>query len=603
MDAGCAIKGSAVTCAFHGDKSSSGSIYLSPDGRYRYKCHACDVIGDAADIVARSTGRPVVEILKAKRDAEAVPRRIHATKPPAAPNQPKPIFPTLESLVASMRNAVDVYRYVNPTTKAVDLAVIRLDPKSFPQAHPVPGGWQFGGVADPQPLLNRSGILTADTVVVCEGEKDCRALHALGVVATTAPMGADPVKTPVEDDGKPGKADWSPLAGKRVILWGDNDEPGRRHLDRIQRILGRLTPPPSLYRVRAEDLGEHKDAADLIAACASIDNAKTAVAVVLDRATAIHASSPLKERLEAAINGSLKSIGWPWASVDRMTQALIPGAVTILVGNPGATKSFMVLQAALWWQHNGVPFSLYEMEEDMAFWLGRSVAVLSQTGSLTSIEWIAANPDAARAIELECRGAMDQLATNITTAPPDGATLDKLADWVEAMAKTRRVLVVDPVTAALEGTDKMHVAAQKFMLRAKRACERHGASLILTTHGRKQDGKAKGAPDLDSIAGGAAYGRFASTVMWLEPSADDEEVEIMTPAGDIACALINRRLRILKARSGRGTGFTIGLRFNGGTLNANEVGVIVSKKAAEKIEKRRPSKRMFSEPSKSEDVF
>ncbi len=81
---------------------------------------------------------------------------------------------------------------------------------------------------------------------------------------------------------------------------------------------------------------------------------------------------------------------------------------------------------------------------------------------------------------------------------------------------------------------------------------------------------------LDGVAGGAAYVRFASCVLWLEPSADDETARVMTQAGDHRDALINRRLRILKARSGRGTGHTIGLRFDGHTLNTEEVGMMLS---------------------------
>ncbi len=596
MAAGCTVKGRAVTCAFHGDRTSSGSIYESPDGRYRYKCHGCAVAGDAADIIAAHTGRPLGEVLKAQRPTEAVSRPVQA---------PKPTFPTLDALIASMSGVVEVYRYTNPDTQAVELAVIRKDPKSFPQAHPVGQGWQFGGVPNPQPLYNRFRLRAAPLVVVCEGEKDCHALHALGIVATTAPMGADTKDHPLESDGKPGHADWSPLAGKRVVLWGDSDEPGRRHLERVARILGRLDPAPHLSRVRYEDLGGNKDAADLIGSFQDEKSAIAAVRIVLENATPVHASSVLRQRLEDAISGKLKSIGWPWVSVDRMTQALIPGAVTVLVGNPGATKSFMVLQAALWWMERDIPFALYEMEEDMAFWLGRAVAVHSETGALTSLEWVAQNAAVALSIEDHCRPTMDRLAQRITTAPQQGATMEQLSEWVEAQtAAGKRVLVIDPITAALEGDEKTHIAAQKFMLRAKRACERHGSSLVLTTHGRKQDSKAKGPPDLDSIAGGAAFARFASTVIWLEPSAEDEDAVVMTAAGEIHTATINRRLRILKARSGRGTGHTIGLRFDGHTLNAKEVGVLVSAKKVPPISDRPTrAERLKDKPAANENPF
>jgi len=70
---------------------------------------------------------------------------------------------------------------------------------------------------DPRPLYNQPGIAQAETVVLVEGEKCAEALIGLGVTATTAMHGAN---APVE------KTDWSPLAGKDVLLWPDRDKPG-----------------------------------------------------------------------------------------------------------------------------------------------------------------------------------------------------------------------------------------------------------------------------------------------------------------------------------------------------------------------------------------
>jgi putative DNA primase/helicase len=69
----------------------------------------------------------------------------------------------------------------------------------------------------PRPLYNQVGMLNADQVVLVEGEKCAKALIDAGICATTAMFGAN---APVD------KTDWSPLAGKAVIIWPDNDEPG-----------------------------------------------------------------------------------------------------------------------------------------------------------------------------------------------------------------------------------------------------------------------------------------------------------------------------------------------------------------------------------------
>ncbi|MEF8732768.1 MAG: phage/plasmid primase, P4 family [Candidatus Accumulibacter meliphilus] len=70
---------------------------------------------------------------------------------------------------------------------------------------------------DPRPLYNQPGMVGAETVVLVEGEKCAQALIVTGVVATTAMHGA---KAPVD------KTDWTPLNGKRVVLWPDLDKAG-----------------------------------------------------------------------------------------------------------------------------------------------------------------------------------------------------------------------------------------------------------------------------------------------------------------------------------------------------------------------------------------
>lgn len=70
---------------------------------------------------------------------------------------------------------------------------------------------------EPRPLYNQPGIRNAAQVVLVEGEKCAQALIDAGVCATTAMHGAN---APVD------KTDWSPLAGKAVLIWPDRDKPG-----------------------------------------------------------------------------------------------------------------------------------------------------------------------------------------------------------------------------------------------------------------------------------------------------------------------------------------------------------------------------------------
>ena len=109
---------------------------------------------------------------------------------------------------------------------------------------------------EPRPLYNQPGIHNAAQVVLVEGEKCAQALIELGIVATTAMHGAN---APVD------KTDWTPLAGKAVLIWPDRDKPGWEYaVQAAQAILSAgakschiLYPP--------EEAAEGWDAADAVA--------------------------------------------------------------------------------------------------------------------------------------------------------------------------------------------------------------------------------------------------------------------------------------------------------------------------------------------------
>ncbi|WP_247417814.1 hypothetical protein, partial [Ralstonia pseudosolanacearum] len=109
---------------------------------------------------------------------------------------------------------------------------------------------------DPRPLYNQPGLASATQVVLVEGEKCAQALIDAGIVATTAMHGAN---APVE------KTDWSPLAGKAVLIWPDRDKPGWEYAaNAAQAILSAgATTCHILYP--PEEAGDGWDAADAVA--------------------------------------------------------------------------------------------------------------------------------------------------------------------------------------------------------------------------------------------------------------------------------------------------------------------------------------------------
>jgi hypothetical protein len=104
--------------------------------------------------------------------------------------------------------------------------------KTFRQRKPDgAGGWLHSLGDTPRVLYNLPSVISAvqsgEKVYVVEGEKDADTLIALGKVATTCPNGAGswfPIHTDV-------------LAGAKVEVVADNDEPGREHAFQVKEAL------------------------------------------------------------------------------------------------------------------------------------------------------------------------------------------------------------------------------------------------------------------------------------------------------------------------------------------------------------------------------
>lgn len=135
--------------------------------------------------------------------------------------------------------------------------VVRFEPKAFRQRRPDgKGGWTWGLGDTRRVLFLLPELLAADPtepVFIVEGEKDALNLAGLGVVATCNPMGA----------GKWRDEYGAALAGRRVVVIPDNDEPGRAHALAVTRSLHGISA--SVKIVDLPDLPPSGDISDWIA--------------------------------------------------------------------------------------------------------------------------------------------------------------------------------------------------------------------------------------------------------------------------------------------------------------------------------------------------
>jgi putative DNA primase/helicase len=108
---------------------------------------------------------------------------------------------------------------------------------------------------DPRPLYNQPSIAKSEHVILVEGEKCAQALIDAGYCATTAMNGAS---APVD------KTDWSPLAGKAVLIWPDKDKPGWTYAENAAQVILYAGASACAILVPPADKSEAWDAADAL---------------------------------------------------------------------------------------------------------------------------------------------------------------------------------------------------------------------------------------------------------------------------------------------------------------------------------------------------
>jgi hypothetical protein len=181
------------------------------------------------------------------------------------------------------------------------------------------------GAPDLRPLYRLPEIAISPDVVLCEGEGCADALAKLGIPATSAMQGAH---APID------KTDWSPLAGKKVIIWPDNDEPGFQYARKVAerlvalgcQVLGVTPPAGSPVKWDAADcVAEGRDARVLI------DNAK-------------EIEAKPRPRIQLLDIDEIENLKPPRWLVDGI---LTQNGLSMLWGRSGALKSFVALDLAM----------------------------------------------------------------------------------------------------------------------------------------------------------------------------------------------------------------------------------------------------------------
>lgn len=243
-------------CPAHNDRNPSLRVDLGHGGRILLHCHALCTPENVVAAVGMTLAdlmpqNPVYET--SRKPAHSEVSLTHVAKP-----KQKQFSTAQEAIAALERNrgpCSGKWEYHNRADEVVGLMLRWNEPggkKHFVAISLCGEAWVIGGMPEPRLLYNLPALRDAAIVYVPEGEKAVDALLAMGLVATTSAHGAK----------SPHKSDWSPLAGKKVVILPDNDEAGEAYAESVFAELQKVLPAPSTKIVRLPDLPPHGDIVD-----------------------------------------------------------------------------------------------------------------------------------------------------------------------------------------------------------------------------------------------------------------------------------------------------------------------------------------------------
>lgn len=552
---GARFKGKACTCPFHEDGHPSASISELESGWW-FKCHVptCGWAGDVIDVMAHRAKNTPADII---RELEHIQPRPDA--------RPKRVFSDVAAIVASVGHigvveATYTYCDTQGIAQVVQVRYRSEGRKQFLVHRAVDGGFVLGAPPKPWPIYNRARVLASPVVVVVEGEKCVHALHSIGIVATTSLSGS----------GNADKADWTPLAGKRVCIWRDKDAAGLKYAETVIAELDKLEPKPDVSLMNVEELSllDGGDAADFIVDGVTADEVWTTIREV---SSPVGSGRELSQRMDDIRTGKWASIRWPFKFMARSVRSLYPGTWTMIGGDPSATKSMFVLQAFNHWHQNGIKVALKELEDDKAFHLHRLLALLCGRWDMLNEDWCKANAEEVAALQTQHEPAIKSFASCMSDVHAGDVNYMTLLKWIRKSCEQGcRVIGIDPITSV--DVERPYAEDKIFIRQSCEILKEFGASLICVTHPRSVKNYKQ--VTQDDLAGARAFSRHVQAILWLNRHDPSKMFKVKDSDGLETEVWCNRTLRVLKARMSPGLGMRFGFNM-GSDVKFAEAGMIV----------------------------
>ena len=225
-------------CPAHDDRHPSLSITNTDDGTVLLKCHADSRC--TTEAIVDALGLEMRNLFPNKNGSGSGPGN-GKSKVSGKSKLYRTDNEAIKALEAQHGRRSKLWTYFDADGQPVGL-IVRWDTHERKIIRPVSrlgDGWHQCGMPPPRPLYGLPNLLApsswacVDEFCVGEGEKCAQALGRLGFLATTSAHGAKSAA----------KTDWSPLAGRDVAIFPDNDDAGRKYAEDVATILTHLSPP------------------------------------------------------------------------------------------------------------------------------------------------------------------------------------------------------------------------------------------------------------------------------------------------------------------------------------------------------------------------
>lgn len=524
-------EGFKCVCPFHEDKNPSMGVNVA---KQVWKCHGCQKGGSVIDFIALADNRTVQDVLS---DGKDEPRAYSAPKN-KAPEEPKTPVDA---------SAIDArYRY---TDELGNLAyeVVRLKPKSFRQRRWVNGAWLYSMEGAQRYLYKLPQVLKASEVWIVEGEKDADNLHKIGICATCNAMGAEKWLDGYSDS----------LKGKKVVICGDNDPAGKRHVNKVfESLAGKVA------EVRIVELPkEHKDVSDWLAAqtCAEEESKKLLMAMRDEAAVfckgikmPLVKFADLEDRYAAQAKRSSENgidLGDWIPSFKGAVRKLIPGDLVVVLGGTGVGKTTILSNMLNAFRKRPVIFFEMELTPELLF--ERLMAMRNKTS--------AKNIEAAYARgELAGRDVCDKTFPNLYVCTEIQLTvsrIEEIANTAELVMGVRpEVLFIDYIGLLDNSGSSRYEALSKAAEDLRRAANKTKMVLIVSSQiGRKKNDDS---PEVNLYDGKDSGSLENSASLLIGAWRNAENPSIL-------------HMKVLKQTKGA-SGFEVACDFNGDTLTISE---------------------------------